>query len=114
MQASIQAIVRHGGAVSYDLHMVAISFAPWMPTMFETPYVKSHLPTEEAPDDLSVIYDDVRYLAYQRPFLRVEFASEQQAQAMHDYFKRHPVNRYRVELKIKSPNSSMVVFRRSK
>jgi len=112
-QASIQAVLSKGGSVSYDSRDVGISFAWWMPTMFETPFVTTHMSTEEPAEDLSEIYDEVRYLATQRAVMRIEFSRGDQAKAMAEHFEKFPIESRSVELKSRSPQSYMLTFERS-
>lgn len=107
---AIQGILFQGGSVSYDSQMVAISFAPWMPTIRESSQVKRYAALEEKVEYLYAIYDNVRYLACRRPLLCVEFASEEQARVMQEHFIQYPVDARRVELAILSPQHSVVVF----
>ncbi len=93
---AVRAIQNHGGGVSYYDRSVGISFAAWMASMPEIPEVVTHYPLAEMPEDLSGIYDDIRYLAHQRPALRVVFSNEEQARAMHEHFERFPVEGHHV------------------
>lgn len=84
-ERSVDAVVRHGGAVSYNDQTVYVSFAPWMPSGASESWTHRK-PLDVTADNLREIYKDLRILAISRQSLRIEFSDESLANEVREYF----------------------------
>lgn len=102
-ERSVNAVLRQGGAVSYNDRVVYVSFAPWMPSGAAESWTRRH-GDGDATGDLTLVFDDLKTLADQRQFLKMEFSSEAEADSCRRYFEGLPTDKYQVRFSKRGPS----------
>lgn len=101
-ERSVNAVLRQGGAVSYNDRVVYVSFTPCLPSGAAESWMHRY-GDGKATGDVTLVFDDLKRLADQRRFLKIEFSNEAEADSCRRYFEGVPADKYQVRFSKRGP-----------
>lgn len=113
-ERSVEAVLSHGGAVSYSDKAIYVSFGPFMPSGAAESWT-NRKPSNFVVADLHEIYDDLKVLATSRRTFRIEFSDASQASEVKKYFDSAMIKGRTVNLVERRPGwLALIVLRKDK
>ncbi|MEW4453938.1 hypothetical protein AB1L30_14785 [Bremerella sp. JC817] len=110
-ERSVEAVLSHGGGVSYSDQTIYVSFGPCMPSGAAESWINRN-PGDVAVGDLHEIHDELKILATSCKTFKIEFSDVAQANGVKQYLDCTLTQERTVNLVERQPGWQILVVRK--